>query len=362
MTTMTGFNVSKIVDGHINRMVGYSVSLSGDGKTALFGGYNISDSKGLACIYENRNGTWTQTFFVEGDIPQSYLGAAVHLSRDGQTAIVSDFGEYNTGGSVYIYEKQRESWIQTVILVSEVPGNWFGKSVNLNHNGTIAIIGASVENDYTGVAYIYTKIDGVWVQTARIDSEIADSDFGNSVSLNDAGNIALIGSYLENDGMGAAYIYTNQDGIWSQSTKMSSGVVAGYFGHMVHLNSTGDIALIGADGDNSGAVFIYTNQNGIWTQTARIINEIARNQFDWSVALDGTGKTAIIGTWLEKKNTGAAYIYTNREGVWSQTARISSENAETNFGSSVSLNSDGTIALIGEPGANNQTGAIYIAE
>ncbi len=76
----------------------------------------------------------------------------------------------------------------------------------------------------------------------------------------------------------------------------------------------------------------------------------ANNEFGTSVALNSTGTLALIGAI----RTGAAYIFEAPGGVWNGTTSASAANAtftqgaiSDDFGCSVALSSDGKQALIG---------------
>jgi len=112
-------------------------------------------------------------------------------------------------------------------------------------------------NAYQGAAYIYTYANGTWTQTAELTASdgAADDYFGGSVSL--SGNTALVGALGREVGsnafQGAAYIYTDSNGTWTQTAELtaSDGAAWDSFGGSVSLS--GNTALVGASGHEVGS-------------------------------------------------------------------------------------------------------------
>jgi len=133
----------------------------------------------------------------------------------------------------------------------------------------------------------------------------------------------------------------------------------------------------GAQADNSaraaGAVYVFTRSNGVWSQQAYVkaSNTAALDSFGFSVAL--SGDTLAVGATQEASNgiginggaqadnsasnSGAIYVFTRSNGVWSQQAYVKASNtgAYDQFGTSVALSGDTfAVGAIGE--SSNGTG------
>ena len=160
--------------------------------------------------------------------------------------------------------------------------DYFGWSVALNSTGAVALVGAycnDAAGSNAGAAYIFTMPTGGWSGTtsasaanARFTGGAANDNFGNSVALNSTGAMALVGAYYNNtagSSAGAAYIFNMPAGGWSGTTSASAanatftgGAANDEFGTSVALNSTGAVALVGANGNdiagsNAGAAYIF---------------------------------------------------------------------------------------------------------
>ena len=288
--------------------------------------------------------------------PKDFFGISVALS--GTTALVGTDGP----GVAYVFTESAGVWSQQAEL--SVPGvvenDWFGTAVALS--GTTALVGAYGEDGGAGAAYAFTESDGVWSEQAELTASDAEpgDEFGTSVAL--SGTAALIGAEGSQSG-GQAYVFTERAGVWQQQAELTAPGNTGpynFFGSSVALSGTR--ALIGADNTNSatGAAYVFTEAGGVWSEQAELTASDASTGagFGSSVALSGT--TALIGSWLKASETGAAYVFTGVDGVWSQKAELTASDAGSSdrFGFSVALAK--TTALIGAPGVRGGVGATYV--
>jgi hypothetical protein len=100
---------------------------------------------------------------------------------------------------------------------------------------------------------------------------VIQSAQGWSVALSADGNTAIVGGYSDDEGIGAACVYTRSGGVWTQqgSKLVGTGAVANTFGAVgqgrsVALSADGNTAIVGGYSDNSniGAAWVYTRSGG----------------------------------------------------------------------------------------------------
>ena len=163
---------------------------------------------------------------------------------------------------------------------------------------------------------------------------------------------------------------------WAQIGVDIDGETAGdKSGNSVSLNSDGSVVAIGApendgNGSISGHVRVYENQSGTWTQIgADIDGEAIDDRFGSSVSLNSDGSIVAIGAVSNDgagSNAGHVRIYENQSGTWTQIgADIDGEAAGDQLGWSVNLNSDGSIVAIGSrnnDGNGSNAGHVRIYE
>src|SRR5438046_6090849 len=119
----------------------------------------------------------------------------------------------------------------------------------------------------------------------------------------------------------------------------------------------GNTLVVGANGATvggnaaQGAVYVFTESNGTWTQTQKLTanDGAAYDNFGLSVALKGS--TILVGSPRAaigaNAGQGALYVFTESNGTWRQTQKLTASAGATNdsFGESVAL--EDSTALIG---------------
>ncbi len=154
------------------------------------------------------------------------------------------------------------------------------------------------------------------------DDDPGTAGQGYSVSLSSDGNTALVGG--PTDSVGAAWVWTRSGGVWTQQgTKLvgSGAVGSSLEGSSVSLSSDGNTAIIGGYNDNGnvGAVWVFTRSDTVWTeQGSKLVGTggVAPSEQGYSVALSSDGNTAIVGGVMDNADTGAAWVWTRSDGVW----------------------------------------------
>ncbi len=154
-----------------------------------------------------------------------------------------------------------------------------------------------------------------------------------------------------------------------------------YFGSAVAVAGDGRTLAIGAlleasgthadSQDNSepgsGAVYIFTRVGEQWMQEAYIkaANAGGGDVFGMSVVLSNNGDTLVVGASQEDggatgvnsddlgfvEDSGAAYVFTRVDNVWTQQAYVKASNTGWGdaFGSYVALSADGNTLAVGAP-------------
>jgi hypothetical protein len=186
---------------------------------------------------------------------------------------------------------------------------------------------------------------------------------GGSAAVSADGNTALVGGSGDNNGAGAAWIFTRSGGVWNQqgSKLVGTGAIGtASQGSSVALSADGNTALVGGPLDNAntgfgnGAAWVFTRSAGVWTQQgSKLVGTDSIGSFEGaSVALSGDGNTAVVA------GHGAAWVFTRAGGVWiQQGGKLSGSGAiGTAQEASVALSTDGNTALV----ANRGTTAIRV--
>ena len=191
---------------------GYQAELSEDGDTALIAG---GDS---VYMFSREGGTWTQQADVAGDGWPAGQGMA-EFSEDGTTVLMSD-PKWNSDrpGVVYVISREGTELTQEATLLADDgdSADSFG-FVDLSRDGTLALIGASRDDDPNGEdagsAYLFKRGKSSWTQQAKLvpDDGKKHDMFGGRVAVSGDGTTAIVSSPIANEpnGLksGAAYVF-----------------------------------------------------------------------------------------------------------------------------------------------------------
>ncbi|WP_324662630.1 FG-GAP repeat protein [Haloarcula sediminis] len=327
------------------------------------------------------------------------FGGSVAVSNDGATALAGATWDSTNGrmaGAAYVFERSDGSWSQQAKLLSDDTDSrdYFGKSVALSNDGSLAIVGANSDDDPHGdgggAAYVFARSDGSWDQQGKLAaddgtggvkaSSSGNDHFGESVAMSGDGGIALVAAPDENENgtaAGAAYAFERSDGSWSQQAKLlaDDGSRIDQFGSSVGLSRDGSRALIGASHDSNGAgsAYIFARSDGSWSQQTKIAADDgdSDDQFGCSVAMSDDGEHAFVGAKYDRataSDAGSAYVFERSGGAWRQRAKLTADDgdSEDHFGTSVDISGDGSTLLTGAYGDEDphgeEAGSAYVFE
>jgi len=320
-----------------------------------------------------------------GNTGAAFQGYSVSISADGNTAIVGGPYDNSRLGAAWVYIRSGGVWAQQgpKLFGTGAQGAAFqGNSVSLSADGNTAIVGGYQDNSYVGAAWVYTRSAGVWAQqgTKLVGTySVGASSQGISVSLSADGNTAIVGGYGDNSSQGAAWVYTRNGGIWAQqgAKLMGTGAIgAAEQGCSVSLSADGNTAMVGGYFDNSqtGAAWVYTRSvvpviGGVVVTWVQQGSKLVGNDGKYaplqgsSVSLNADGTTAIVGGYQDNGEQGAAWVYTLIGGTWTQQGPKlvgTSATGTPEQGYSVSLSADGNTAIVGGRSDNSYQGAAWV--
>lgn len=288
----------------------------------------------------------------------------------GDTAFVSAPAPIYRPGSVYVFTKVDGTWTQTQKLIATPdvtpPPNWsdfFGWSLALS--GDTLLVGSPFTFDVqgpTGAAFVFTKTNGTWTQSQQLKASdaVAIDYFGQAVGL--VGPTSVVGAYNKNGGQGAAYVFTDAGGVWSETQKLTASDGLPGDGHQFGeaLDFDGRGIIIGAPGPDysstdtypQGAAYVYQVNAGNWSEVQKLTADDGAPGDQFGFAIDIAGHWVVIGAPAANiganPHQGAGYVFGRRDATWTQAQKLTASDgvAYDQFGQSVAL--QGRAALIGE--------------
>lgn len=342
----------------------FGVAVATDGNTAVIGTAKSVDPSvagseslpGTVYVFSLNNGTWIQTATLTASDGQlnDYFGRS-SLAVSGNTIVVGASGAKGGGqgkrGAAYVFTRNNGTWTETAKLTGSDASS-LGGPVAISGN---TIIVRGVVASAQEVVYVYTLSNGTWQQTAKLTASNSVS-FGLSLAI--SGNIIIVGApYATTQGI--VYVFTLSNGTWQQTAELaaSDGKENDSFGDPVSLS--GNTAVVATN--TSGAAYVFTLGNGNWTQTAKLV---VNDETFFGPSLAISGNTIIESSRFTSQ---AAYVFSLINGTWRQTARLTDSGNASNssyFGSALAIS--GNTVFVGEfgtkvNGQNNQ-GVVYVYE
>ena len=320
------------------------------------------------CLYATfANGQFIQKGSdLSGSNNDHYFGSATALSEDGKTLIVGaaelPIAAPISVEGVKVYTWHNNSWVQKGLPIYPASiSHMSGFSISTNRDGNIIAIG----NPYdTNNVKIYEWNGSAWVQKGMdIDGEATNDLSGYSISLNSTGDMIAIGA-PNNAGNGSnaghvrIYEWNPVGSTWVQKGIDIDGEAANDLsGSSVSLNNNGDIVAIGApanegNGTSAGHVRIYEWSGSAWIQKGMDVDGATFYQAGTCVSLNANGNILVVG---EPGDALPSVPYSGRVRVfewigptWIQKGtNIGGSNQS--LGSSVSISNDGNTIVAGDP-------------
>ncbi len=304
---------------------GVGVGLSADGNTAIVGAYGANSNAGATWVYTRTNGVWSQQAKLVGSgaVGAAAQGVSVALSADGNTAMVGGYQDNSNTGAVWMFTRAGGVWTQQgtkLVGTGGIGTPYQSYSVALSADGNTSVVGAYGDNAFVGAIWIYVRANGVWTQqggklagagttgTARLGSKVAISADGNTV---------LAGASTDNSTVGGGWVFTRSGSAWTQQGNQligSGAVGAASQGYSVGLSADGDTAIIGGNLDNLeiGATWVFTRTNGVWSQHGSKLvgtGSAGNSEQGGSAALSSDGTTALVGGTFDFTEVGASWVF-----------------------------------------------------
>jgi len=395
-------------EGYSNDMFGTSVSLSGNGSVKVVGG-PYENTYGRVHVY--KGDAVPLVLEPEGEPPPSgtKFGMSVSVSHDGNTIAVGSTASaaYTAaGGFVDVFRWDGSTYVRRVHLdrssvtypdgsietfaAFDNPNGRFGIAVSLSGDGNVLAVGARnwhVDGtDDSGLVAVYTWNETTYVpregnlvdlsapHKGHFPTAVAYSDYtGTSVSLNYDGSVVAIGSE-QSSGPGFVDVFqwgsVGPGNGWIGIFHHKATEWGTRYGGSVSLNRDGTVVAVGAWKHNGsrGSVFVYARDatGTSWSERGVPLQgtDGQDDQFGVSVSLSGDGTMAAVGAPQRDNNqisnAGSVKVFTWQQNAWVQQGdELYGPQEDAMMGRAVSLSSDGTVVVGGTPQiASTQRGGV----
>jgi len=254
-----------------------------------------------------------------------------------------------------------------------------GTSVAISSDGNTAITGGKDDNNGTGAVWVFSRGAGGWTQQGQKlvgTDAVGRSNQGISVALSSDGNTAVVGGSGDSGNTGAIWVFSRTGGVWTQQGQklVGSGAASGaYQGSSISLSSDGNTLVEGGWGDVNmgsvtGAIWVFTRANGVWSQQgAKLVGSGSVANYPvyqgYSVAISSDGTTIADGAEADDTCKGAIWIFTRSGNLWTQQgAKLvgTVSVGESCQGTSIAISSDGNTVIEGGSQDDSLKGAVWV--
>lgn len=186
----------------------------------------------------------------------------------------------------------------------------------------------------SGAAYVFVRSGATWTQQAYLKASNTGVDDGFGCSVSISGDTVVIGARGESSNAtgvngnqadnsapfsGAAYVFTRSGTVWSQQAYLKASNTSENQGFGNTVTMSGDTVVVAAPGEESsatgvngnqadhgapysGAVYVFTRSNSVWTQQAYIKASNTGENDGFGAALGLAGDVLIVGASTEASN------------------------------------------------------------
>lgn len=333
----------------------------------------------------------------------------------GDSAILGDDAAPNSG-AVHLYSRgPLGNWVAEAYLkasnASENTG--FGSRVALSGDCRTLAVGAPSQSGsaggvnadettsgltWSGAVYVFgLDTDDTWLQTAYLKATHPGftDRYGSSLALDDAGTLLVVGAPGESsaatgvlqkapdddsaNNTGALYTYVRSNSAldsWAEDAFLKSddkSPPTAIGGSPIALDAAGTWLVVGnpIHDRRRGRVLQFSRSDtGQWSSELPIeapTTAEPSDEFGFSVALSADGLAMVVGAPsgdARAVDGGAAYVFrrsTQTDG-WDPDTTLTSTDATTgdDFGSSVSIDTDGSRVAVGAPGEDGGIGGVLL--
>ncbi|MCW8108071.1 FG-GAP repeat protein [Alteromonas ponticola] len=329
----------------------------------------LQDAGAVYVYIKDEEGIYQLQHYLKSteSVENGQFGSQVAISKDGASLFVTSAHNIEGVGlrnTVYVYEMTDNNWSRKTVLISsnnEV-NDLFGDAIDLSDGGETLVVGAPKngavvfddgemsETYYEGAAYVFSKINNEWSETALLKSAnpVLESYFGDAVAIAGSASKIVVGENGGFERAGKVHVFEPDESGWVSTNELSAPYDAESddgFGYSVALSKDGNKMFVGAIGERYDALGVYSekpdsnvkiqdgavfgfeiNEDSSWEHTSYIKPKHTSiySSFGYAIKLSDNGTLAVSsdtesggGSGVnsdpaeegEKRSSGAVYLY-----------------------------------------------------
>jgi hypothetical protein len=271
-----------------------------------------------------------------------------------------DDGAVNNTGAVYVFTRSGTTWSSWTRLLhtGRVTQDRLGRTVSLSSDGLYLLAGADGDGtnnagntESQGAAYVFYFNGIEWLQQAKLtpSTRNVEESFGVSVEINGDGSTAVIGGRIGN-----AYVFTRNSTTWTQR-QILTGQEAADSQTVTIAKQHGTIVMCRNTGSATRKIYVFTGSGSSWTLQSALDNPFGllnstlypfgNNGYPGKAVISSNGNFLVVGARESdpngNKNRGSILIFQRRGTEWTLQARYlppaGTEYNEGFFGAGIAI-------------------------
>lgn len=366
-------------DGAFLDQFGLAIALADDGRLLAVGAPNrdhAARNDGAVYLFDRDRDQWTLVdTLTAAPVDYCNFGAAVALANG---RLVIGAPGCNT---VHVYEQvDADDWAETAVLTPVVPGPRsysFGHSVAAD--GEAIAVGTFPQPDdaVPGAVHVFERRGDRWIPAAELSGSNATADdrFGHRVLLREDRLFVSAYSYKLK---GAVYEFRRSGaGAWQEVEMLvapdANEAHEPTFGASLALR--GDTLVVGAihaDGVSpvSGAAYVFRERQGAWTPSAKLVDPNGAYRHLFGISVEIVDSRVFVGAIYASADewapTGAVFVFSeDQDGTWNYRDKLIPDDMASGSQFGMRLSASGGLLVIGsvrEPFDVIEAGVVHIAD
>ena len=288
-------------------------------------------------------------------------------------------------GAVYLYEKVAGTWTyrQKLMASDGAAGDQFGAALAI-HGTTLTVgspyddIGSAVD---AGSVYSFDLEEGTWLQTEKLamPTPVSYDKFGLSIDMTAARLVVGVPGYngatsATTYGRGAVTVWDRQSINWGNmylyaytspvaATRLASfGYSVAISGDKIAVGAPRDYAATTGQGVSAGSmsVLAYNNTASTWASEARFFSTTPVSSDFYGNSVDIQGDTVVTANFAISTTAPKIFTYTYSTGSWSAPTVIvpTSITSKRYIAQAIEIAPDESSALVGSDVSYASTDAV----
>ncbi len=339
--------------------------------------------------------TWSSTSYSQlgqtltGNAGNDRIFSTMGMSSDGLKLVSANQLDPTTDsrGTIQAYSFNGNTWVTYGSLIeaqrSQVGESAYSSIADMTDDGTRIFVGwkPNPSPNTRGFAQVYDFVNGDWSQVG--DNILGDNTDDQATRIGvisgDGTTIAHMGGYTNTASTRYCQVrrYQSSTNTWNQ---IGSNIAVGLTNKnadktdCLAISQNGNIVAIGSNKDGTssqGAVRIYqyNSSTNSWSQLgSTLLGENANDEFGISLSMSDDGTVIIVGSWKADDtggNDGNARVFEYSNNSWTQVGNNiipnTSDNDPVYFGNTVRVSGNGKFFAVSgyqskNPAGQNQSG------